>query len=55
MDVVFGEDASKVRLENGPANMAIVKRFVLNVLNIRPFLITKYSNMMMCICFLRPL
>jgi predicted transposase YbfD/YdcC len=33
MDVVFGEDASKVRLENGPANMAIVRRFVLNVLN----------------------
>ena len=34
MDVVFGEDASKVRLKNGPANMAIVRRFVLNILNI---------------------
>ena len=33
MDVVFGEDASKVRLGNGPANMAIVRRFVLNILN----------------------
>ena len=33
MDVVFGEDASKIRLGNGPANMATVRRFVLNILN----------------------
>ena len=33
MDVVFGEDASGIRSKNAPANMAIIRRFVLNILN----------------------
>jgi predicted transposase YbfD/YdcC len=33
MDVVFNEDASKIRLGNAPTNMAIIRRFVLNILN----------------------
>lgn len=33
LDVVFNEDGSGIRHGNAPANMAIVRRFVLNILN----------------------
>ena len=33
MDVVFREDAGRMRKDNAPANMAVVRRFVLNILN----------------------
>lgn len=33
LDVVFNEDASSIRAGNAPANMAIIRRFVLNILN----------------------
>lgn len=33
LDVVFNEDASSIRQGNAPANMAIIRRFVLNILN----------------------
>ncbi len=33
LDVVFKEDASSMRKGNIPANMAIIRRFVLNILN----------------------
>jgi predicted transposase YbfD/YdcC len=33
MDVVFNEDASKIRSGNAPSNMTIVRRFVLNILD----------------------
>ena len=33
LDVVFNEDRSTMRMGNAPANMAIVRRFVLNILN----------------------
>ncbi len=33
LDVVFDEDGSGIRQDNAPANMAIARRFVLNILN----------------------
>lgn len=33
LDVVFNEDASSICAGNAPANMAIIRRFVLNILN----------------------
>lgn len=33
LDVVFNEDASSLHKGNAPANMAIIRRFVLNILN----------------------
>jgi len=33
LDVVFNEDQSRVRKDNAPHNMAIVRHFALNMLN----------------------
>ena len=34
LDVVFNEDRSKVHKDHSPANIAIIRRFVLNILNL---------------------
>lgn len=33
LDMTFGEDQSKIRKENAPANMAVIRHFALNFLN----------------------
>lgn len=33
LDMAFGEDQSKIRKENAPENMAVIRRFALNFLN----------------------
>lgn len=36
MDVIFGEDASRVRLDNAPENLAVVRHIALNLLKQHP-------------------